>query len=188
MKKILKIAAIAVVALLALGTVAFVYAYSRNGLTAGADEEQTGMLNPQTFFNITGPTNVTMPCRGLGMPRRGANYFRWTEGLSQNASLLNVTGTVVSEVRGMLVLNTGSGELRVLLPKDWTIGNEVVDRVDLFNGTFASAGQTVTVAVLESNLFGNANFSINSMIAYEATNATGTQAFAVLPFNIRASG
>jgi len=189
MRKSLKIAAVAVIALLALGTVALVYAYSRNGLTASADEEQIGMRNQQTFFwwgNITVPNNVTMPCRGWGMPRLG-NDFQWAEGISQNASLLNVTGTVVSEVRGILVLNTGSGELRVLLPKEWTVGNYVVDRTNLFNGTFASAGQTVMVTVLESNLFSNANFSINAMLGYEATNATGTQAYAVLPFNIEPS-
>jgi RNase P/RNase MRP subunit p29 len=190
MRKNVKIAVLAVVALLALSTVALVYAYSRNGFMASTDEQQMGMQNPQTFFwwgNITVPNNTTGLCRGWGMPRMRANGLQWIEGLSQNASLSNVTGTVVTEVRGMLVLNTGSGELRVLLPKDWTVGTEVVNRADLFNGTFASAGQTVTVEVLESSLFSNANLSINAMVGYEATNATGTQAYAVLPFNIQAS-
>jgi hypothetical protein len=82
-------------------------------------------------------------------------------------------------------LDTGSGEIRVSLPKDWTVGNEVADRTSLFNGTFASQGQIVTVKVLESNVFSNSNFSINTMLGYEATNATGTHAYAVLPFNIQ---
>jgi hypothetical protein len=116
-----------------------------------------------------------------------ANGFQWTEQLLQNATLSTVNGTVVSEVKGMLVLDTGSGQVRVLLPKGWTVGSEVVGRASLFNGTFASAGQNVAVSVLESEVFSNANFSINVMLGYEAINATGTHAYAVLPFNIQPS-
>jgi hypothetical protein len=43
----------------------------------------------------------------------------------------------------------------------------------------------VTLYVLESNLVSNTSFSINTMLGYEAINATGTQAYAVLPFNIQ---
>jgi hypothetical protein len=103
----------------------------------------------------------------------------------QNATLSNVTGTVVTVVNGMLVLDTSSGQVRILLPNEWTVGNETVNRVTLFNGTFASQGSSVTITVLESNVFSNANFSINEMLGYEAINATGTQAYAVLPFNIQ---
>jgi hypothetical protein len=87
----------------------------------------------------------------------------------------------------MLVLNTTSGQIRVSLPQKWTVGDEVVNRTSLFNGAFASTGQTVTVYVLESNLFSNTSFSINTMLGYKATNATGTNAYAVLPFNIQPS-
>jgi RNase P/RNase MRP subunit p29 len=148
-----------------------------------------GIQNMQTFFeshNYTLPDNVTMPWGHMRrMPQMRANGLQWTEGLLQNATLSTVQGTVVSEVKGMLVLDTGSGEVRVLLPKDWTLDNEVVGRASLFNGTFASPGQTVTVKVLESDVFSNANFSINIMIGYEAINATATHAYAVLPFNIQ---
>jgi hypothetical protein len=58
-------------------------------------------------------------------------------------------------------------------------------RAALFNGTFAGSGQNVTVKVLESKVFSNANFSLNVMMGYEAINATGTHAYAVLPFNIQ---
>jgi hypothetical protein len=72
-----------------------------------------------------------------------------------------------------------------LLPAEWTVGTEVVNRNTLFNGTFASSGQSVTITVLESSVFSNANFSINEMLGYEAINATNAQAYAVLPFNIQ---
>ena len=115
---------------------------------------------------------------------RGDGPF-WIGGLLENATLSNVTGTVVTEAKGMLVLDTESSQVRVLLPKEWTVGTDVLGRAELFNGTFASSGQSVTVTVLESNIFSNTNFSINEMLGYEAINATGTQAYAVLPFNIQ---
>jgi hypothetical protein len=120
-----------------------------------------------------------------GMPQMRANGLQWVGGLSQNATLANVSGTVISEVNGVLILNTSSSQIRVSLPKDWTVGTQIVDRNTLFNGPFASSGQSVTMEVLENNLFSNANFSINEMLGYEAINATGTHAYAVLPFNIQ---
>jgi hypothetical protein len=188
MRKTLKIATVAAVAFLALGAVAFAYAFSQNGVTANANGH-TSMQNIQTFFgsnNVTCPDNVTMPWGRMSrVPQMRANGLQWTEGLSQNATLANVSGTVVSEVKGMLILDTNSGQIRVLLPKDWTVGTQVVDRSTLFNGTFASSGQSVTIEVLENSVFSNANFSINQMLGYEAINATNAQAYAVLPFNIQ---
>lgn len=58
-------------------------------------------------------------------------------------------------------------------------------RATLFDGTFVGPDENVVVRVLESDVFSNANFSINVMIGYEAVNATGTYAYAVLPFNIQ---
>ena len=189
MRKSLRIVAVAAVLFIALGAVAFVYACSQNGATANADEQQMGIQNMQTFFqshNITLQDNVTIPWGQMTrMPQMRTNGYYLTEGLLQNATLSTVQGTVVSELRGMLILDTGASQVRVLLPKDWTLGNEVVGRAALFNGTFANPGQNVTVYVLESNVFSNANFSINEMLGYEAINATGTQAYAVLPFNIQ---
>jgi hypothetical protein len=192
MRKSLKIAAVAAVVVIALGTIAYVYACSQNGATANADEQRMGFQNMQTFFesqNFTLPCNATIPWGYMTrMPPMRSNGLYLTEGFLQNATLSNVTGTVVTEVKGMLVLDTSSGQVRILLPNDWTVGNETVNRVTLFNGTFASQGSSVTITVLESNVFSNANFSINEMLGYEAINATGTQAYAVLPFNIQPAG
>ena len=188
MAKNLKIAAVVAVVLMALGTVAFVYAYSQNNVTAAANEQQAGTQRMQTFFgsdNVTLPDNVTLGCRMRRVPQMRTNGLQLSEELLQNATLSAVNGTVVSTVQGMVVLDTGQGEVRVLLPKDWTVENEVVSRAALFSGTFATTGQSVTVKVLESNVFSNANFSINVMMGYEAINATGTHAYAVLPFNIQ---
>jgi hypothetical protein len=189
MKKSMKIAAVAAVLFLALGAVVLVYAGSQNSLKANDDEQNLiSMQKMQAFFrsdNVTLPSNFTMRCHMRRMPQIQASSLGWIKGFLENATLSTVQGTVVSEFKGMLILNTGSSQIRVLLPKDWSVSNEVVDRVKLFNGTFASSGQNVTVKVLESDVFNNVNFSINVMMGYEAINATGTHAYAVLPFNIQ---
>jgi hypothetical protein len=188
MRKTLKIASLAAVVFLALGVIVFALASSQNGAAANANE-QTSMQNIPTFFgmnNVTCPSNATMPwTHTYRISRIWGNGFQWTEGLSQNATLANVSGTVVSEVRGTLVLDTSSSQIRILLPEDWTIGTEVVNRNTLFNSTFASPGLTVTIEVIENSVFSNSNFSINQMLGYEATNSTNVQAYAVLPFNIQ---
>jgi hypothetical protein len=189
MRKSLKIAAVAAVAFLALAGVALAYAYARNGVISNANEVQMDTWNKRTYFdsnNVTSPNNITGPCFEGRMDRMRGNDL-WNGGLLQNATLSTVQGTIVSEVKGMLVLDTGSGEIRIMLPEDWTVGNEVVDRISLFNGTFASLGQNVTIKVLESDVFSNSSFSINTMLGYEAINATSTHAYAVLPFNIQPS-
>jgi hypothetical protein len=191
MRKSLKIASVATVLFLALGIVVLAYANSQNTLNASYDEQwQSRMQNMQTFLesnNYTIPEDCTMHGHMRHMPQGQANGFPWTERFLENATLSTVQGTVVSEFKGMLILNTDAGQVRVLLPKEWAVDNEVVGRASLFNGTFASAGQNVTVKVLESELFSNANFSLNVMMGYEAINATGTHAYAVLPFNIQPS-
>jgi hypothetical protein len=91
----------------------------------------------------------------------------------------------MTEFRDIVLSSRASGQVRVMIPREWTVGSEVVSGATLFNGTFVSTGQTLTVDVLKSDLFSNANFSVNVMLGYEAVNATGTHAYAVLPFNIQ---
>jgi hypothetical protein len=189
MRKSLKIVTVAAVLFIAVGAIVLVYANTQNALNANGDQ-QTTVQNMQTYFESNNQTfcgwdNRTMRGHMRGMPQMQANGLQSITSFFENATLSTVQGSVVSEFRGMLILDTGSSELRVLLPQAWSVDNEVVGRVKLFNGTFASPGQTVTIKVLENNVFSNANFSINMMLAYEAINATSTHAYAVLPFNIQ---
>jgi len=188
MRKTLKIAAVAAVAMLALGVMALVYACSQNVTPANASEAQIEKWSPRGFFysgNATSLNNLTMPCPMGHLPRMGRNNFGWNARLLENATNSTITGTVVAEAKGMLVLDISSGQIRVSLPQEWTVGGSVVNRTSLFDGTFASQGQTVTLYVLESTLAKNTSFSINTMLGYEAINVTGTHAYAVLPFNIQ---
>jgi hypothetical protein len=189
MRKSLKIASAAVVSFLALSALALVYAGMQNSL-ALADDQQTSNQYVQTLLdstNVTLPINATWPDHmegGHGRQMMG-DGLQFVQLLSENATLSTVQGTVVSQTRDLLILDTGSGQVRVMIPNEWTVGSEVVNSASLFNGTFVSSGQTLTVDVLKSDLVSNASFSVNVMLGYEAVNATGTHAYAVLPFNVQ---
>jgi hypothetical protein len=188
MRKSLKIISAVAAVFLILVVVAFVYAGEVNGLT-NSNSQQTGNEYMQTVFgldNVTLPSNFTWPCgidRGPGGRMMG-RVFNLATSMFENGTLSTVTGTVVSESGNLLILNTGSAQVQVMVPNEWTVGSEVVDRTSLFNGTFVASGQSLTVDVLMSDLFSNASYSVNLMLGYKAMNATGTQAYAVLPFNI----
>jgi hypothetical protein len=159
MNKGLKIAAVTAVLLLALGCFSFVYASSQTDSSTA----NNGLT-----------TNQQIRLRAL------ANFLN-------HANLSEVSGAVVSEFQGMLVLSTGQGQVRVLMPKMWSYNNQLLNRTELIDNTFAGAGQTITVKVLKGEWVKN-GFSLNIMIGYEAVNAAGAHAYAVLPFNIEASG
>ena len=65
-----------------------------------------------------------------------------------------------------------------------SVGKEVIRTGNLLSGTFASSGHGVRVNVLETQIFKNANFSLNIMIGDEAINTT-THAYTELLFNIQ---
>jgi hypothetical protein len=162
--------------------VVFVSANSNNNYKTAGDEQQE---NTMRYF-ISNDTNIP-PGLLKRLGQMSCNGPKWLGKFLENATLSTVSGTVSSQLRGMLILNTDSGQIRVLLPKGWTVNNEVVTRAALFNSSYASGGDNVMVKVLKSDVFSNTNFSLNVMIGYEAINATGTHAYAVLPFNIEPS-
>jgi hypothetical protein len=168
MNKGLKIAAVIAVLLLALGCFSFLYASAQT-------DSSTANNTPATDQQI-GQFISQHP--GVGL-RAFANFLN-------HANQTEVTGTVVSELQGMLILSTGQGQVRVLLPKMWSYNNQQLNRTELVHNTFAGKGQTITVKVLKGEWVKN-NFSLNIMIGYEAVNAADAHAYAILPFNIEAS-
>lgn len=175
MRKSVKLAAAITVLFLAFGAVILAYANSQNGSTSSSGQNlPTYMATSATQGQLQSLQSI------IGKDRQ------WIKRFLENATITTVNGTVVSLFRGMLILDTASGEVRVLVPKYWSVGTEVVGRWKLFNSTysFSAPGQSVTVKALESEMFENPSFSINVMVGYEITNATGKNAYAVLPFNI----
>lgn len=175
MRKSVKVAAAVTVLFLAFGAVVLAYANSQNALTSGNEQKAptyTANSAPQIQSQLK--QSVTN------------NDHPWAKKFLENATAATVNGTVMSEFKGMLILDTGQSEVRILMPQYWSVGTEVVGRGKLFNTTysFSGPGENVTVKTLESEVFKNPSFSINVMVGYEITNATGTIAYAVLPFNI----
>lgn len=213
MRKNLIILATTVIMLAAVGAAILANANASNSiiqtsnLTTSSNTQTTQYIHP--FFgldqsqyssdsiflsNVTLPDNITLPgdfmiqgsgirgMHGRHMMSGGQQFF---ESLTQNATLTTVEGSVVTDFRNMLILNTNSGQITVQIPREWSLGSQIISGTELFNGTFASSGQTVTLQVLKSDIVNNASFSINEMLCYAATNATGTTANAILPFNIQ---
>ncbi len=44
----------------------------------------------------------------------------------QNATLATVQGTIVTQSHNLLILDTTDGQIRIQLPSEWTVGNEIV--------------------------------------------------------------
>ena len=137
-----------------------------------------GNFGPQGNFGFQGPMMHGMHGRQMCGPQLSGTFL-------QNATLATVSGSVVTETRGLLLLETSTGQVSIQIANQWNIGSQVVPGYSLFNSAFATAGQTVTLQVLESNVFSNTSFNLNEMVGYQATNATGTIANAVLPYNIQ---
>jgi hypothetical protein len=175
MRKSVKLAAAFTVLFLAFGAVVLAYANSQNASTSSNGQ------NPPTYTANSAPQGQSQNMQSI-LGKDNA----WTKRFLENATITTVNGTVVSMFKGMLILETGSSEVRILMPQYWSVGTDVVGRWKLFNSTysFSAPGQNVTAKVLESEIFENPSFSINVMVGYEITNATGTTAYAVLPFNI----
>jgi hypothetical protein len=179
MRKSVKMAVAVTVLFLAFGAVVLAYANSQKALTSGNEQAAptyTANSAPQIQSQLKQFVNN--------------NDHPWAKKFLENATAATVSGTVVSEFRGMLILDTGQSEVRILMPQYWSVGTEVVGRGKLVNTTysFSGPGEDVTVKALESEVFKNTSFSINVIVGYEITNATGTTAYAVLPFNIVPNG
>ena len=175
MRKSVKLAAAVTVLFLAFGAVVLVYATSQTASTASNTQ------SPATYTANNGTQAQLQNLQSIIDKDRS-----WTKKFLENATVTTVNGTVDSLFKGMLILDAGSSEVRVLMPKYWSISTEVVARWKLFNSTysFSAPGQSVSIKALESEVFENPSFSINVIIGYQITNATGTTAYAVLPFNI----
>lgn len=180
MKKSLKIASVTVVLLLLLGVV--VLAYGRPQTVA--DKEQGCPPNNRPPDNR--PPKNRPPIICPPMPRWPECYpkLELFKRLIANATSIEINGTVIALVKSMLVLDTDEGHVRIHLPPVWTLNYEVTRREELFNNTFSSIGENVTVKALKAVLFENDGLSINVMMGYEIINADAIHAYAVLPFNI----
>jgi len=168
MNKGSKIAAVIAVLLLALGCFSFLYA------------------SAQTDSNTANNAATTTQQVGQSISQQSGVQLKALVNFLNHANQTEVTGTIVTEFQGMLILSNDEGQVRVLLPNIWSYNNQLLNRTELIDNTFAASGQTITVKVLKGIWVKN-NFSLDIMIGYEAVNAADAHANAVLPFNVEAS-
>jgi len=173
LKKSLKAASITAILLLLIGVIVVAYGNPQTDKEKGRPPDNRPPMN-----------RPPVDCAPMPQPPEGIPRLIRYRRLIANATPTEINGTVVAVVRNMLVLDTDEGHVRIHLPPVWTVNSEVMEREELFNNTFSTVGQEVTVMVLKTVVFENDDLTINLMMGYEIVNAAEVHAYAALPFNI----
>ena len=100
----------------------------------------------------------------------------------KNGSAVKVQGTVTFAGPRILVIETASGEVNVVIPARWVMGGTNVTSSDLFDGDPWGVGSSVTLKTLEAEKAFN-GYTVTFYFAYEIKE-NGVVARALLPFNI----
>lgn len=118
--------------------------------------------------------------------RRGKPWLRAKLGwwFLNHSEPVEVEGAAVILLRGMLVVNTAEGQIRIHLPREWIVGEELMMREELFESGYLSVGENITVKALRGNMIDKEGFSIYLLLGYEIIDESSVHAYAALPFNI----
>jgi hypothetical protein len=100
-----------------------------------------------------------------------------------NSEPVQVDGTVVTHIEGMLIVGADTDQTRIHLPDEWIVDGELLTREELFAG-YLSEGENVTVKALEANLIDKPILRISLTVGYEIIDDSGVHAYANLPVNI----
>jgi hypothetical protein len=100
----------------------------------------------------------------------------------KNGSAAEVQGTVTFAGPRILVIDTTSGEVNVVIPAKWLMGGTDLTSSDLFDGDPWAVGSSVTLKTLEAEKAFN-SYTVTFYFAYEIKE-NGIVAKALLPFNI----
>jgi hypothetical protein len=101
----------------------------------------------------------------------------------KNAEPVEVEGTVVALADKKLILNTNEDQIRVNLPTEWVVENEVLTLEELYT-SYLSEGERVTVKALGADMIDKDGLRIYILIGYKIINDLGVQATANLRINI----
>jgi len=170
MKSKIKILAITLV-IVAVASV-FLYAPLTNALQSNGDQE--------CDVEILNDMNFEARCRCRPRPRiRRAWWFL------NHSEPTKVDGTAVVLFKNMLIVDTGEGQIRVHLPRAWTVDGEIVMREELFESGYLSEGETITVKALRADVIDKEGLCVYLLLGYEIINEASVRAYAILPFNIK---
>lgn len=102
----------------------------------------------------------------------------------KNSEPVQVDGTVVALTEKKLILNTAEDQIRVNLPAEWAIENEVLTREELFTSGYVSEGESLTVKALGADVTNKEGLLIYVLAGYELINESGIHAIANIAINI----
>ena len=77
--------------------------------------------------------------------------FRFVKWFLNNSVPVEIEGAAVDLSEKMLIVNTSEDQIRVHLPAEWTVDDEVTLREELFAGGYLSEGENITVKALEAD-------------------------------------
>jgi len=100
----------------------------------------------------------------------------------KNGSAVEVQGTVTFAGPRILVIETSSGEVNVVIPPRWVVGGTNVTSRDLFDGDPYSVGSSVNLKTLAAEK-AFTGYTVKIYFAYEIKGG-GVVARALIPFNI----
>jgi hypothetical protein len=169
MKSKLKILVITIV-IVAVASV-FLYAPLTNAFQPNGNQESgVEILNDMNF-------ETRCRCRPRVKARRGWWFLNHSEPTE-------VDGAAVALFKNMLIIDTSEGQIRIHLPRAWTVDGEVTMREELFESGYLSEGETITVKALRADVIDKQGLCVYLLLGYEIINESTVHAYAILPFNI----
>lgn len=100
----------------------------------------------------------------------------------KNAEPIEVEGKVVALSERKLVLNIEENQIRVNMPNQWTVNDQIISLNELYENHLKD--QSVTIKVLEADMVNNEGLRIYIQVGYKLTTESGIQANACLKINI----
>jgi hypothetical protein len=118
--------------------------------------------------------------------RRVAIKVRLAWWFLNHSEPVEIDGTAVNLSKDILIVSAIEDRIRVHLPAEWTVGDELMLREDLFVSGYLTEGEGITIKALEANLIDKEGLRIYLLVGYEIINGPGIYAHANLPVNIEA--
>jgi hypothetical protein len=111
--------------------------------------------------------------------RSRARFAIW---FLKNAETSTVEGKVVALAQRKIVINTDEDQIRVMMPLQWTVDEQLLSIKELFENHLE--GQNVIVKVLQAKIIDKEGLRIYIQVGYELTTESGIEANACTRINI----
>jgi hypothetical protein len=99
----------------------------------------------------------------------------------KHAESIEIEGTAVALAQRKMVMNVGEEQIRVIMPLQWTVNDEVLTLKYLFENI---EGEEVIVKALGADMIDKDGLRIYILVGYELSTDSGVQAIACLKVNI----